>query len=154
MSASASHSGEPNLTPILDMVFQLITFFMLVINFKGAALDLSLRLPVLGSARALKGDEKSEDLVMVLNLDSGGKATVFGRPKDLKTFIPSEAKLQAMKASLADKKFKKGDELITTIVIRADKEISFEKLNEVIKLCQENGYRKFSLKAMSRREGT
>ena len=26
--------AEPNLTPILDMVFQLITFFMLVINFK------------------------------------------------------------------------------------------------------------------------
>ena len=154
MSASSSHSGEPNLTPILDMVFQLITFFMLVINFKGAALDLSLKLPVLGSARPLKSDDKPEDQVIVLNLDSVGKATVFGRPKDLKTFIPSEAKLQAMKAQLTNKKFKAGDELITTIVIRADKEIPFEKLNEVIKLCQENGYRKFSLKAMNRREGT
>ena len=50
MSASMSHSSsaEPNLTPILDMVFQLITFFMLVINFKTAAMDLDLR------ARALK----------------------------------------------------------------------------------------------------
>ena len=28
--------AEPNLTPILDMVFQLVTFFMLVINFKTA----------------------------------------------------------------------------------------------------------------------
>ena len=41
MSASMSHgsSAEPNLTPILDMVFQLITFFMLVISFKTAAID-------------------------------------------------------------------------------------------------------------------
>ena len=29
--------AQPNLTPMLDMVFQLITFFMLVINFKSAA---------------------------------------------------------------------------------------------------------------------
>ena len=53
MSKSSETSLEPNLTPILDMVFQLITFFMLVINFKGGALDLSLELPVLGSARPL-----------------------------------------------------------------------------------------------------
>ena len=47
MSASLRQKSkaEPNLTPILDMVFQLITFFMLVINFKSASLDLSLRLP-------------------------------------------------------------------------------------------------------------
>jgi biopolymer transport protein ExbD len=52
MSAHTSaERGEPNLTPILDMVFQLITFFMLVINFKTATLDLTLKLPVLGSAR-------------------------------------------------------------------------------------------------------
>ena len=56
MSGSLPGGGvkaEPNLTPILDMVFQLITFFMLVINFKAAELDLSLQLPVLGSAKPL-----------------------------------------------------------------------------------------------------
>jgi biopolymer transport protein ExbD len=36
---SHASNAEPNLTPILDMVFQLITFFMLVINFKSAAMD-------------------------------------------------------------------------------------------------------------------
>ena len=54
MSGSVPGGGpkaEPNLTPILDMVFQLITFFMLVMNFKAAELDLSLRLPVIGSAK-------------------------------------------------------------------------------------------------------
>ncbi|MCE9525853.1 MAG: biopolymer transporter ExbD [Planctomycetales bacterium] len=92
MSASSSHGAEPNLTPILDMVFQLITFFMLVINFKGASMDLTLKLPVLGSARPIKSDDKAEESLMVLNLSADGKATVFGRPKDLKVFIPSEAR--------------------------------------------------------------
>ena len=57
MSGSVPGGGvkaEPNLTPILDMVFQLITFFMLVINFKSAELDLSLQLPVIGSAKPLR----------------------------------------------------------------------------------------------------
>ncbi len=51
--SGSSHSGEkvePNLTPILDMVFQLITFFMLVISFKSNEFDKSLVLPVVGSA--------------------------------------------------------------------------------------------------------
>ena len=64
MSASMSHasSAEPNLTPILDMVFQLITFFMLVINFKAAAMDLDLKLPVVGSARPVD-TQGQEDLL-------------------------------------------------------------------------------------------
>jgi biopolymer transport protein ExbD len=55
---------EPNLTPILDMVFQLITFFMLVINFKAAELDLTLMLPVLGSARPLPDGPNTKLLVL------------------------------------------------------------------------------------------
>jgi len=47
----AADNAEPNLTPMLDMVFQLVTFFMLVINFQAASLDMTLKLPVIGSAR-------------------------------------------------------------------------------------------------------
>jgi len=56
--------AEPNLTPILDMVFQLITFFMLVMNFKAAELDLSLRLPVIGSAKPPPEGSKMKTLVL------------------------------------------------------------------------------------------
>ena len=63
--------GRPNLTPILDMVFQLITFFMLVINFKAAALDQSLKLPVVGSARPV--DSKGQESLLILNVDKEGK---------------------------------------------------------------------------------
>ncbi len=59
--------AEPNLTPILDMVFQLITFFMLVINFKAAELDLSLQLPVLTSAKPLPPDQRGVKM-LVLNV--------------------------------------------------------------------------------------
>ena len=45
--------AEPNLTPLLDIVFQLITFFMLVINFSSENYDQRVRLPVAESARPI-----------------------------------------------------------------------------------------------------
>ncbi len=67
-SAHSAEKAEPNLTPILDMVFQLITFFMLVLNFKAAELDLSLRLPIIGSAKPLPTDVGDLKL-LVLNVE-------------------------------------------------------------------------------------
>ncbi len=60
--------AEPNLTPILDMVFQLITFFMLVISFKAAELDMTLQLPVLTSAKPLPKDNNLKMIVLNVQL--------------------------------------------------------------------------------------
>src|SRR6478752_7237920 len=91
MSANNLEGAEPNLTPILDMVFQLITFFMLVINFKGASMDLSLKLPVLGSARPIDYHGKKQP--MMLNIDPEGNVRAFGAKVDLEPFMAKEAKL-------------------------------------------------------------
>jgi biopolymer transport protein ExbD len=53
----------------------------------------------------------------------------------------------------AGKKYNNGDELPTTVVIRADRATPFKLLNGVIKTCQEAGFRKFALKAMNRKAG-
>jgi biopolymer transport protein ExbD len=152
-TASSESRAEPNLTPILDMVFQLITFFMLLINFKSASLDLSLKLPVVGSARPV--ESKGVDL-LVLNVDKQGTLRVYGNPvKDAE--IPAYIATEAQASYLAAKKFqpglKPGEDLPSTVVIRADKETPFRLLNRVISSCQEHGFRNFSLKALSRKEG-
>src|SRR5437763_15227382 len=74
-SVHSSERAEPNMTPILDMVLQLITFFMLVINFKAAETDTSLKLPVIGSARPASSD-KSQGELLVLNINADGKLLV------------------------------------------------------------------------------
>jgi len=153
MSASMSHgaSAEPNLTPILDMVFQLITFFMLVINFKAAAMDMELKLPVVGSARPV--DTEGREDLLILNIDSQGRLRLFGRLiDDVKQTIAAEAQASLEIARKADPKLKKGDELPSTVVVRADKRTPFAMLNNIIQICQQNGYRKFALKAMNRTE--
>jgi len=142
-------SGRPNLTPILDMVFQLITFFMLVINFKTAAMDLSLRLPVVGSARPLDG--KGRDELLVLNVDAKGELNVYGQPRpDVEQYIASEAQASLFFARRRHIDLSPGDGLPATVVIRADRSTPFAMLIKVISACQKNGYRKFSLKALNK----
>ena len=40
------------------------------------------------------------------------------------------------------------------VVIRADRATPFKLLYEVMKTCQDNGYRKFALNAMTKEGGT
>jgi biopolymer transport protein ExbD len=152
MSAMSNENAEPNLTPILDMVFQLITFFMLVINFKSASMDLSLRLPVVGSARPV--DTKGQEELLILNIDSDGHLNVYGQPKDIDSYIAGEAQASLLAARRENPEIKPGDELPTTVVVRADRATPFHLLNRVIKACQDNGFRRFALKALNRAEGT
>jgi biopolymer transport protein ExbD len=151
MSASLSRgaSAEPNLTPILDMVFQLITFFMLVINFKTAAMDLDLKLPVVGSARPV--DTQGQEDLLILNVNSQGQLRVYGQQvNDVANYIANEAQASLLVARRSSQQIKGGDELPSTVVIRADKGTPFTMLNHIIQTCQTNGYRKFALKAMNK----
>ena len=143
-------TAEPNLVPMLDMVFQLITFFMLVINFKSAQLDMNLKLPVIGSARPV--DTKGQMDLLVLNIDVGGQLTIYGRPRDIDSYIAGEAQASLLAARQQDPKLQPGDDLPTTVVIRADRATPFHLLNRVIQACQQHGFRNFSLKAMDREE--
>jgi biopolymer transport protein ExbD len=140
--------AEPNLTPILDMVFQLITFFMLVINFKAAEIDLSLKLPVVGSARPV--DMGGHVGILVLNIDRDGTVKTTGPISDISAYMRTEAQATMFGNHISQADLEAGKELPTTIVIRADRAASFRMINRVIKACQDNGFRSFALKAIDK----
>ncbi len=151
MSASTSEGVEPNLTPILDMVFQLITFFMLVINFKGQSMDLTLQLPVLGSARPLDYTGTLDPLL--LNINSQGAVQSHGHPVEIEKFVPLEAMNLKLYLKALGKPVADGEELPVPVIIRADKVTDFATVLGVIRLCQAQGYRQIALSAMNRQEG-
>ncbi len=142
---SGSNEGESDLTPMLDMVFQLITFFMLVTSFKAASLDLSLKLPVVGSARPV--ETQGEESLLILNVNKEGQLVVYSLPQDIVPYLKAEAKMARLEAKRKSSNFKDTDDLPSTVVVRADKDTPFGLLNLVIKTCQDNGFRKFALKA-------
>ncbi len=145
----AEVDGTPNLTPILDVVFQLITFFMLVINFKSASMDLNLHLPVVGSARPV--DTQGQTALLILNIDANGDLKVYGNPvRSIPAYIAQEAHYEMLAARMTQDDLAEGKELPATVVVRADRATPFRLLNRVLQECQKNGYRRFALKAMNK----
>ena len=152
-----SVKAEPNLTPILDMVFQLITFFVLVVNFKSAELDLTLNLPVIGSARPAP---INTNRLLVLNVENNkGEIglSVMGVPyrKDaIKPYLQHESTGALAAAGMTFDDVKDGSkELPDMMVIRADAKCPFGHVNYVITSCQEVGFRRFTLKTSARGRG-
>ncbi|HEX3998890.1 MAG TPA: biopolymer transporter ExbD [Pirellulales bacterium] len=145
MSASVSKSAraQPNLTPILDMVFQLITFFILVTNFKTNEIDRHMELPAVGTARPVKADGL---LLLMVNINDRGQFTVFNKPQtdeQMAGYIESHAEADRMAARRMDRNFTGGKDLPTTVVIRADRNTPFQKLHDALLLCHANHYRNF-----------
>jgi biopolymer transport protein ExbD len=154
MSASTSaDKAEPNLTPLLDVVFQLITFFMLVINFSSENYDARVRLPVAGSARPVEeGDKAAVEDRLVLNVDRQGHMLMAGRVLTSTQAIQEikhQADLVKLNARAAGIKPDPSGGLPTTIILRADRDTPFSSIYTLITACQANGFRKFALKAMT-----
>jgi biopolymer transport protein ExbD len=143
-AASGTSQVQLNLTPILDMVFQLITFFLLVLTFQSAALEQNLSLPAIGSARPV--DTRGYDDVLVLNINAEGELIVYGHAKEIDRYLLGEAQASLLRARVLQPDLEAGDELPSIVVLRADRRTPFTLLNRVITTCQRHGFRQFSLK--------
>lgn len=144
--------AEPNLTPLLDVVFQLITFFMLVINFSQDNFDSRIRLPVAGSARPQDDAARLADERLVLNVDGKGHLIWNGQELTEDAAIRKiklEAQIARANIKALKGKVEANAELPARVVIRADRDTPFSALFGLISTCQTNGYQKFDLKAMS-----
>lgn len=143
--------AEPNLTPLLDVVFQLITFFMLVFRISSESYDQRVKLPVAGSARPVEGGRADEDR-LVLNIDSAGNLIWNGDLLDTERAIREigvQAKLVRLNLKVAGKEPAPGEPLPTVIVLRADRQTHFHQLYRYIQACQNSGFTRFALKAMN-----
>ena len=131
-------AAEGDMTSMIDMVFQLIIFFMVLINFSQDDQNQAIKLP--SSELAKPADAPLENPI-VLNLAYNGKvyigpetATIAG----LRPLLETEAKvLNASGKSAKD----------ANVIIRADGNTAGGMVQELIKKCQESGYEKFALSA-------
>jgi len=149
---STELKAEPNLTPLLDVVFQLITFFMLMVNFSSDNYDRRITLPVAGSARPVEDDRQVAEDRLVLNIDKDGHLLMGGEVQPLHKAVQTikrQADLIRLNLKAAGQKVDTSSSLPTTIVLRADRDTSFTSVLGLIKACQSNGFRKFALKAMN-----
>jgi biopolymer transport protein ExbD len=139
----AARQGAPiakgDMTPMIDMTFQLIAFFMVVVNFTEAEQNELIHLP--SSELAKPPDEPlpspitlqlTSDGMVIMHADEYPLARLRGALLREKQVIDANPKRSSREA---------------TIIIRADREAKTGKVQELIKVCQDTGFEKFALRA-------
>jgi len=154
---------SPNLTPLLDVVLQLITFFMILIHFgtKIEGATEQVRLPV--AAAALPGSELAFDRLAVA-IDADGRLLDGDRPIDdeaAKTWWADQAArrragLAILGAAPAPKPAGRpdgpGTTMPTLVVIRADRRATYGAVRRALLAAQGEGFADFSLMVLKEEE--
>ncbi|MDA1161626.1 MAG: biopolymer transporter ExbD [Planctomycetota bacterium] len=152
-SSSGAPAAEIDMTPMIDIVFQLIAFFMVITNFEQTQADERVKLP--RDALAKPAEVKVEHQV-VLNV--GFYRDMKGEKTDaqpwLFNFVDGEPVLPLSSGSQLKKEAKlfanKQIDIKDVVVkVRADSEVQTGIVQELIKLCQDAGFEKFAMSAMS-----
>jgi len=129
------------MTPMIDMVFQLIIFFMLLINFEEGEQNEEIQLP--GSTLA-RPPEAPPDFPIVLHVTKEGKVLYSGRPGQP---VEIDAMGLFMRMEREQSRSQGGDDAL--VIIRADAVALAGKVQELIKVCQDpknGGFEQFVLR--------
>lgn len=141
------------MTPMIDIVFQLISFFMVITNFEQTQADERVKLP--RDALAKPPEQKLEHS-MTLNI--GYERNLKGELTDqnpylfnfgLKDKLPPLACQDQLATEVRLYKQKQIKISDVTIKIRSDSEVQTGVVQEMIKLCQDAGFEKFAMSAVS-----
>ena len=132
---------ESDLTPMIDMAFQLITFFMLAINFTDAEQDERVTLPASELARP---PEAPYEQPLTIHLTKNDRFIYAGREVTELAQLRS-ALLQETQIIVRYRTKKLAD---VTVIIRADENAKTGLVQEVIQTCQELQFEKFALRGM------
>jgi biopolymer transport protein ExbD len=145
--------ADPNLTPLLDIVLQLVMFFMVTLNFVAQTFDLKdVELPMAQSARPL---DPVESDILFLNINSKGELVQLpraGEPApeplstkgDIRSFIFEQYRYFQR---LAAERGKKPEQLSTLVIIRPSKQAEYKDIYHVLRCCKDAGFSKLQLRA-------
>ncbi len=133
-------AAEGDLTPMIDMTFQLIAFFMLLINFTEAEQDQRVRLP---ESELAKPPEKTYEKELTVQLTRDDLILFAG--EDYRSLEEFDRALSTERSIL--KKYYEKDPSEVTIVIRADRDAETGKVQELIQRCQLAGFERFAFRS-------
>jgi len=140
-----SDDAGGDLTPMIDMTFQLIAFFMVVLNFSTSEQDDRVKVP--SSKLAIPEEELPENMVSIQILKQAEKES--GRLVDL--VISGRSIPMSELGEYLDVEKNRFEGVVATsrvsVFIRADAEAPAGRVQEVIDKAQEKGFQIFNLRA-------
>ncbi len=130
---------EGDMTPMIDMVFQLIAFFMVLINFTEADQNERIHLP---RSELAKPPEAAFESPITINVTSN-RTVIMGVEE---VPISGLSRLLLIEKQVLQGQ-KNGSFERATIIIRADASTKTGLVQEVIKACQDMSFENFKLRA-------
>lgn len=132
-------SAEGDMTSMIDMTFQLIAFFMILINFADAEANQDIKLP--GSQLAIPPEAPPEDPIVVQMNDKG---LILYSAEEFEPLSFVKKRL-IVKRDLLKKGGKNPQN--ATVIIRADRNVATKFVREMLEACQELGFETFAFRA-------
>jgi biopolymer transport protein ExbD len=132
-----SEITESDMTPMIDMVFQLIAFFMVLVNFSTDEQNQKVTLP---QSELAKPAEGKLEFPIVINLDAGGTVYMGANVTTVDAIRP------LLTTELAVLRSEGKDAADGNIIIRAHKDSAGGSVQELIAKCQEVGFESFALR--------
>ena len=130
--------AKGDMTPMIDMTFQLIAFFMVLINFAEGDRSERINLP---ASELAKPPDAPLEAPLTLQLTRDGKVMIHADVTSVENLQPLLLReRQAMEAE-------GGSASKTTVIIRADQNTKTGTVQNVIEACQKTGFEKFALRA-------
>jgi biopolymer transport protein ExbD len=129
---------EVDMTPMIDIVFQLMTFFIFTLNFSEAEQDDRIQLPLSQLAKPVPGPVEKPITLQVTSTSSVIYAGELIPVPQIGGYLERE------KASLVTAGRQPAE---ATVIVRADGRAKTGEVQEVVKICQEKGFEKFALRA-------
>jgi biopolymer transport protein ExbD len=128
---------EGDMTSMIDMVFQLIAFFMVLINFSQDDQNAKISLP---ESELAKPTDVPSEFPIVMHLDKDGRIYMGANEATTESIKPL---LGAEVAILKSRQMAAKD---GNIIIRAHKDAAAGRVQDLISKCQEMGFEKFALR--------
>ncbi len=134
----SAEDAQGDLTPMIDMTFQLIAFFMVLINFTEADQNERIKLP---TSEIVKPPDGPMEEPIFLHLTEEGRVILGGTETELegaKANLVVEANILKRNGSTPND---------ATVIIRADTNVAAGEVQRLIKICQEAEFENFALRA-------
>ncbi len=153
--SGADEVGEPNLTPLLDLVLQMVMFFMIVANFVTEQLNAKIQLPESSTTVPIDREVKT---TIILNIDEAGQLLETDKGGDdsgrqrnsagqIKLYMDDLFKFYK------DNRGEKGAKDMT-VIVRAHEATDFEHVYRVMKASKDAGFVKIQLRAKQLKKGS
>jgi biopolymer transport protein ExbD len=129
---------EPDLTPMIDVCFQLIAFFMVLVNFSQVERNADIMLP---ESLLAKPPEEAPKAQIVLNLKSNGQIIVAGE-----TIGKSTLMRPYLDREINDAARRQVSASDVSVIIRSHQDTPMRLVQDLISKCQDADLETFVLR--------